>query len=178
MKGKRLNSLIFPTHVWYFFISPGFNLLMAVGNFLIDSLIVIVISSILFKKIDKSFYGKTIWKVWSLGLASSAIGLLYLHESEYIGYFLIDILNPSQDSLLYKILYGMSEFYHCIEPDIFHMINIGMGVVIAAIAIFLFNYLISFKNTDLTKKQKAIMSLSLAIFTAPYTFFITTPLFS
>ena len=43
----------------------------------------------------------------------------------------------------------------------------------AAIVIFFFDHHIAFRKTDITKKAKIILSLSLALFTAPYIFFVS-----
>ncbi len=173
MKNIKLYNMIFPIYIWLY-LFPGTVLISLAGNYLIDSLVVIILSKIMFKKYDKNLYHNCIWRVWALGYASDVIGCLYLFGMSNIGYDYL--LEETQDSVLYQIMEGINNVTN--HPDMlnaYSMWFIASAVLISAIAIFLFDYFIAFRKTDLTKKQKLIMSLSLAIFTAPYTFFLPTP---
>ena len=51
------------------------------------------------------------------------------------------------------------------------------AVFCLAVFYFVFNYRVSFNNKGLSKKQKIIASLTMAIITAPYTFLLPKELF-
>ena len=52
-----------------------------------------------------------------------------------------------------------------------------INIILDPIFIFVFNYRVSFNNKGLSKKQKIIASLTMAIITAPYTFLLPKELF-
>ena len=123
------------------------------------------------------FYWKTIWKVWGLGYGADVIGVSYvLIISNVASGYSIYSGDRDMNSLMHQIMDGIRNVTHHIDSlNIFSFLHLGVGVIVAGVAIFLFDYFIAFRKTEMTKKQKIIMSLSLAIFTAPYTFFLPNP---
>ena len=61
--------------------------------------------------------------------------------------------------------------------NIFAFLIVTLFVIITAIIIFLGNYFLCFRDTKLEKPQRKILALSLAIFTAPYLFYLPTEWF-
>ena len=111
------------------------------GNFIIDSLVLIIAMHCL--KIDekKSFYKTNILKIFIFGMLADIIGAAYM------------II------LAFGFEVGrMADEWYLTVPAVF----------IAAIFIFLFNYFITFKKYE--KRLRLKLALTFAIATAPYTF--------
>lgn len=140
-KETKLYNLIFP--LWMIWMFPITWLVVIPGNFIIDSLLLIV--SMLILKIDnkKLFYKKHILLVYLFGMLSDIIGSLLI-------FFMFFVL---------KIGVGSDEIYLTLP-----------GVVLASGMIFIFNYFITFKKIDMKNRLK--LSLIFAIITAPYTFML------
>lgn len=66
---------------------------------------------------------------------------------------------------------------HSCYDSIYGVLFIVSGILFSSIFIFAFNYRVSFNNKGLSKKQKIIASLTMAIVTAPYTFLLPKELF-
>ncbi len=168
-KNIKLYNLIFPVSMFLTF-APSFWIISAAGNFIIDSIVLLFIILILCKKMDWSIYKKAILRVWIAGFAS-----------DFIGSLILTLVSLSVKSNYY---YGNGDLLSQIKTGIYHATNFSpfrslwgvmfaaSGILIAAICIFIFNYFISFKSIDFTKKQKLLAALSLAVFTAPYTFLL------
>jgi hypothetical protein len=118
------------------------------GNFLIDSL-VLILSMIALKMSDrKRFYWKHILQIFLLGFLSDIIaaGIMLLLCSKF------EIGGNFADGPLLTV----------------------PGVLIAAALIFVFNYYITFRKDE--KSLRMRLSLIFAIATAPYTFLIPSSL--
>lgn len=61
--------------------------------------------------------------------------------------------------------------------SIFAILWVTICVAITAILIYIFNYKVVLKKSNLEESQKKKLALSLAVFTAPYTFYIPTQWF-
>lgn len=140
-KETKLYNLIFP--LWMIWMFPITWLIIIPGNFIIDSLILIL--SMLILKIDnkKLFYKKHILLVYLFGMLSDIIGSL-------LTFFMFFVLKIGECS---------DEIYLTLP-----------GVLLASIMIFIFNYFITFKKIDMKNRLK--LSLIFAIITAPYTFML------
>lgn len=173
-KDIKLYNMILPPFLLLTFI-PWLAALSLIGNFIIDSLVLLLISVIIFKRVDGNLYIKSIWKVWAFGFLSDFIGVIYL----LISIIASDASYKGEDSLLDAISSGM--YYAFNHGDSFYniwsFIYMLSGIIIAAIAIFVFDYFISLKNVGLSKKQRLLSALSFAVFTAPYTFLLPNSLF-
>lgn len=172
-KNIKLYNMVFPVFMLFAFV-PGFWLISLAGNFAIDSIVLIIIMLIMFKKIDWSIYKKTIIKIWIFGFISDLIGSLYLvlmsilHGTEYM----------EGKDLLRQIKTGIYlATNHSPHESVWGVIFIVSGILVSAICIFAFNYFISFKRIKISKKQKILSSLSFAIFTAPYAFLLPKEMF-
>lgn len=140
-KTTKLYNILFP--IWMLWMFPLTWLIIIPGNFIIDSL-VLIISMIILKIDDKKiFYKKNILKVYLFGMLADIIGALLI----FFMFFVLQI-GVSSDELYLTI----------------------PGVLLSSIMIFVFNYFITFKKLD--KKNKLKLSLIFAIITAPYTFLI------
>jgi len=155
-KGIKMYNLIFPMYMLW--VMPPVIFVSAILNFIIDSVVVLVTEKIL--KIENIFskYKKVILKVWGFGFLADFIGALFL--------FAVSGLCERLDiPIKYNIDYNPF-------GNIYALIITILGILIAGVLIFIFNKKISFKNIDITEKQKFILSLVMAIVTAPYLFLL------
>ena len=138
-KNVTLYNALFP--LWMILIFPQSWLIVIPGNFIIDSLVLLIAIKVL--KIENiwKFYRSSILKVFSLGLVADFIGSIYI---------LIFMIG-------FKIGHMGDELYLTIP-----------ALLISAICIFVFNYYISFRKCE--KKIRFKLALTFAIATAPYTF--------
>lgn len=137
----RLYNVLFP--FWMLMLFPQLWIFIIPGNFIIDSVVLLI--SIFCLKIfeKKAFYKKYIFKIFAFGMLSDVIG------SAYMLMMLIGFEVGTMADELYLTL---------------------PALVISAICIFVFNYFITFKNLDKCMKLK--FALIFAIITAPYTFLV------
>lgn len=139
-KDVTLYNVLFP--FWMLLLIPYLWLIILPGNFLIDSLVLLAAMAI-FKIADrKRWYKKYIVPIFSFGILSDLIGSGYM--------LLMVVLNVSR----------MGDEWYLTVP----------AILIAAAAIFLLNYFVTFRREDKAIRLK--MALTFAIVTAPYTFLI------
>ena len=139
----KLYNVLFP--VWMLMMFPVMWLIILPGNFIIDSLVLLITMKILNYADKKMFYKKHILKIFLFGMLADIIGALFIFLMMYI----FEIGNMGD------------ELYLTIP-----------GLLIAGLMIFIFNYFITFKKLD--KKERLRLSLIFAIITAPYTYLIPT----
>lgn len=122
---------------------PQVWLIVIPGNFIIDSLVLLV-SILLLKAGDiKQWYKKYILKIFCFGMLSDILG------SAFLLIMLICFEAGSMGDELYLTI---------------------PALIISAASIFLFNYFITFKGIDSRSRLK--LSLIFAVVTAPYTFLV------
>lgn len=140
-KQVKLYNVLFP--FWMLLIFPQMWLFVIPGNFIIDS-VVLIVSMYALKFIQKKqYYKKTILKVFIIGMFSDIIGSAYMF------------------SLLFFFEVGrMGDELYITLP----------ALLISAALIYVLNYFVSFKS--LGKASRIKMSVIFAVFTAPYTFLI------
>lgn len=158
MKKEKFYNVIFP--VWLLILFPPLIFITLIGNFIIDSL-VILFSLWLLKISDKSIYKKVIWKVWIFGFLADILGSLLLLGGAYCFDF-TDFLYDHFANPLY--LNPSSSFLSLL----FCLIVIG----ISAICIYFLNKRYSFQKTKLKEPEKKKIAILLAIITAPYMFLL------
>ena len=139
-KENKLYNVLFP--VWMILMFPTAWLIVLPGNFIIDSLVLLVLMLILKVESKKQFYIKHIFKIFAFGLLSDAVGSLYL--------FAMVIFEIS----------SMGDEPYITVP----------ALIISAVMIFVLNYFLTFKKSDKALRLK--MAITFAIVTAPYTFLI------
>lgn len=167
----RLYNLIFP--IWILWLIPLAWVVVLPANFIIDSLVVLLTLKCLKIKDKKTIYRKTILKVWGFGFLSDFIGTAVM---------LIPILidsNLSMDTPIGRWWYENltnSVSYNPLE-NIFAILWVSLAVLVAAWFIYLFNYKVSFKKLEIENSMKKKLALSLAVFTAPYLFYLPTAWF-
>ena len=150
-KETRLYNVLFP--VWMFFLFPTAAwLLILPGNFLVDTLVLVLWMR--YQKIDGKLqiYKRKILPVWFLGFASDFVG-----AGLTLGIFLLfDAVAPNVALHLFPAT----------------TLTALPGVVLAGVLIYFLNRRFVFRNTDLSKEQIHSVCLALALWTAPYTMLI------
>ena len=155
MKNIKLYNVFFP--IWFLLLFPITWLIAMPINFVIDSIVILL--SLKFLKIDDIFqkYKKVILKVF-LFVFTSLVGRL----EEQSGLF--KWINK-------KIIESMmrSPF-----ENIYAFLLVAIAVIIAGLCIYYLNLKNSFSKIDLEAKDKKKLAFYMAIFTAPYFFFVPT----
>ena len=158
-KEVKLYNVLFP--IWFLMLYPITWLLVIPGNFIIDSLVLLLGMYLL--KIDekKDFYKNNILKVFLFGFLADLIGSLFLlltyafGENEWWYEYILAPVSENPYDNVYALLYTC------------------MAVVISGVLIYVFNRFISFRKVKEISKRR-ILSLILAIMTTPYLFLIPT----
>lgn len=172
-KDVKLYNMIIPLYL-VMYLSPVTFLVTIPGNFIIDSIVLIIFSLCFFKRVDKRFYLKTIWPVWILGFVADAMGIVPLILGSFVSHSYAKSL---REDGIYPVMKGI---YSITNPpydlNIYSYIFIGIVVFVSAVAIFLLDYFVSFRKAGLTNKQRLLAALAFAVFTAPYTLFLPSSL--
>lgn len=142
-KDVRLYNVLFP--VWMLVTMPYIWYLVIPGNFLIDSLVLIIAMKVLKLENRKQFYLRHILPVFCFGFLSDLLASVPMWLSIFAWE---DLGGPYGDRLTLTV----------------------PGVLIAAGLIYGFNYWITFRKCEKPLRRK--LSATLAIATAPYTFLI------
>lgn len=165
----KLYNLIFP--IWLLWLIPITWIVVLPANFLVD-LIVVVLAMRYLKISDIKIKAKSvIFRVWIFGFIADFIGTAAM--------FLANIINFNYETKLGKWWYiniSSAVSYNPFE-SVYALLWVTVCVIITSFFIYLFNYKFCLKKSNLDSNQKKKLALSLAIFTAPYLFYIPTAWF-
>ena len=81
-KDVKLYNMILPPFMLFFFV-PTLWIVSALGNFIIDSIVLLIISIFIYKKFTWQLYKKSIISVFLFGFLSDFLGVLYLMAISY-----------------------------------------------------------------------------------------------
>lgn len=138
-KEIKLYNVLFP--LWMLLLFPQMWLIVLPGNFLIDSLVLLISMKILGIQNKKERYKNKILKIFGIGLLSDMVGAAFL---------LVMMMGFE--------LGRMGDEPYLTVP----------AMLISAILIFILNYFVTFKSYD--KKVRWKLAVTFASVTAPYTF--------
>ena len=141
MKDMRLYNVLFP--IWMLLLFPVMWLIVLPGNFLIDSLVLVILMHRVKMEQKKTFYKRHILQIFGFGLLADVVGAAWLFLCAYV---------------LEWGIYG-DELYLTIP-----------AAAIAGVCIYLLNYFVTFRKEE--KSLRVKLALTFAIVTAPYTFLI------
>jgi len=144
-KTVRLHNVLFP--VWMLMLFPQMWLIVLPGNFLIDSLVLLLAMAALQLPERKAFYKTHILRIFGFGLLADAIGAV----------------------LLLVLMMGfelgrMGDELYLTLP----------ALLLSAVLIYIFNSKVTFKDEEKVLRHK--LALTFAVATAPYTFLIPSSL--
>lgn len=142
-KNTKLYNVFFP--VWFLLMIPQTWIAVFPVNFLVDSLVLVLLMRKLQVEQKGLFYRKHIVPVFLLGLLADVIGSAVL----FVMAFLLELATMGDE--LYLTL---------------------PAVALSGLCIYLLHYYVIFRKEDMTLRKK--MALTFAIATAPYTFLIPT----
>lgn len=141
----KLYNALFP--FWMILMFPWMWIIVLPGNFIIDSIVLIMSMYALKISDKKQWYKKHILKIFCFGMLSDIIGAAYMIF------------------LMFKFEIGrMGDELYLTIP----------ALIISATLIFVFNYFITFKKSEKALRFK--LAIIFAIVTAPYTFLVPSSL--
>ncbi len=166
-KSVTLYNVIFP--VWFLILIPTVWIIVLPANFLIDSLVLLLIFHVLKLSERKTLYKKTIFKVWGFGFLADIIGAIVL----FFVYYLDSILGVSESPAarwFYDNVTGPLGY----NPfkSVYALLLMLLVIAGAGALIYVFNYKVSFKHWPVEDMQRKKAALLMAIITAPYTMLI------
>ena len=162
MKKRRsvmVYNVLFPTWFLLYLLPSHLILLMLAGNFIIDSLVLLLAAR--WQKLDhkRVIWKKSILRIWLLGFVSDLLGAL-----ANLGFYLGLVALEGAGIL------SLSGFNPLLFPGT--TLTALPGVILAGLLIYWFNRFISFRKTGLTPDTIKKLCLVLAIVTAPYAMLI------
>lgn len=170
MKNIKLYNVFFP--IWFLLLFPITWLIAMPINFVIDSIVILL--SLKFLKIDDIFqkYKKVILKVFLFGFFADFVGAIFLflmstlvgmggEQSSFFKWINDNIINSIMENPF---------------NNLYAFILMTIAILISGLCIYYLNLKLSFKNVDLEEKDKKKLALYMAIFTAPYLFYIPSEL--
>ena len=176
-KDLKLYNFIIPPFLIVLF-SPFYLGASIIGNFIIDSAVLLLVSLIAYKRLNFRFYKKLILRVYLFGFAADIIGLIYLYLLVGIGSGCVT--KAVEGSIAYKLFNGMSGIMHSYAGagNPYTYAFLISAVVLVGAFIFLIDYQVFFNTEDFGKKQRLFSALIFAVLTAPYTLLLRSMVFS
>ncbi len=149
---KKYYNVLFP--IWLILIFPPIIFILIPGNFIIDSLVLLIGMAILKLSNRKKIYSQNIMKIVIIGFLSDIIGSLLLLLTLF---FRLDFIEDISQAISWNPF-----------TNVFAVFYILFAIFISALLIFIFNKKYCFK--ELEEKSRKYLSLMIAILTAPYIF--------
>ncbi|MDU5080438.1 hypothetical protein [uncultured Tissierella sp.] len=165
----KLYNIIFP--IWFLWLIPITWIVVLPANFLIDLIVIVLTMKHLKIENIKQKAKTAIFRVWIFGFIADFIGTAAM--------FIPNVINFSYDTALGQWWYKniISAVSYNPFQSIYSMLWVTVCVIITAFFIYLFNYKFCLKKSDLDDIQRKKLALSLAVFTAPYLFYLPTSWF-
>lgn len=164
-KNTKLYNVIFP--FWLLIIFPITWIIVLPANFIIDLLVVLFTLRFLKVENRKSIIKKVILKVWIMGFVADIIGSILMFF-----FTCIETNNEAFNRWWYENIQN-SVCYNPFE-NIFAFLVVTIFVAFVGFLIYLINVRWCLKKVDLTAEQKKRVALNLALFTAPYLYYLPT----
>lgn len=165
----KFYNVILP--IWLLVIFPFTWIIILPLNFLIDTLVLKLTMKYLKIEKRKEIYKNTIFKTWILGFLADFIGAALL----LIAPFCLSE-RVSDNSTFGIIVDKLSQIMINPFDNIYSIVITIIAVIITAYFIYLFNYKFALKKVFtegyLEDKDMRKIALSMAVFTAPYVFFL------
>lgn len=161
----KLYNVLFP--IWILMFFPQILLPVLLGNFLIDSAVVLLVLRKLRGGWAWAEWKRSILRVWGLGflsdIAGAAVMLLPL---------LLSV--PLTDSSIYPILEEQLLRGIMLNPfhSVWSFLWTTLAVAVSSLCIYYFGRHTDFNRTTLSDTEKRRLALVLAIITAPWLFYI------
>lgn len=163
----KLYNVIFP--IWLLWIFPTTWLFIMPANLLFDALIIVLTLKVLKVTNIKSILKTVIWRTWICGFLADFVGCLIL--------FSVNIIKFSpENSLHWWWNDNMMAINYNAFANVYVFVLMTFAVFISAYLIYWFNSRFCLHEAPLSPQERQKLSISLAIFTAPYIFYLPTSL--
>lgn len=166
MKNVKLYNVIFP--VWLLWLFPLTWVVVLPANFAIDLAVIVITLKALKVNDVKQTAKSVILKTWIFGFIADFIGTACM--------FLANVIEFDYNSNVGRWFYENISSAVSFNPftSIFALLWVSVCVLISAVCIYFFNYKICFKKVAIENAVKKRLALMLAVFTAPYLFYLPT----
>lgn len=145
----KLYNLIFPVYM-ILLVSPMMWVFMILGNFAVDSLVLLISLAWMKHPAPKDIWKKSIFRIVSFGFLADLAGSLI--------------------NTIAALLWELFPYFSSRNP--YSAAAAFPAIVIAGLLIYIFNSRFSFKKTGLSEKEIHRISLALALLTAPWVMMI------
>ncbi len=166
MKQTKLYNIILP--IWLLVLFPQVWLIVIPGNLAIDCLVLFVTLAALKHTQKKTVMKRLWWKFWLLGFASDAVGVVWLLLGMVpaTGWFpmsssFVNLWNDTVGNIVGNSFSHWTSFLWML-----------IAVTLAGVCIYFFDKRAMRSCDQLSDREKHIVALTMAIVTAPWTFFI------
>lgn len=161
----KLYNVMFP--IWLLCVFPQSWLIIVPGNLIVDCLVLVLTLAALKRRDKRRLMDPLWWQFWWRGFAADALGTVWMFLGELSFEHLMLGLGrrPGQ--------YG---YYVNLFDPLSHPISALWalaGVAIAAVCIYRLDLAALRRHADpLTEREQKTVALSMAVFTAPWTFLL------
>ena len=168
-KEIKLYNVIFP--IWMLILIPPLWLVALPGNFIIDLLVLYISMKILKIENRKLNIKKAIWKSWIIGFAADFVG--------GFGMFLVALIDVDYETKFGKWWYDNLTNAVMYNPfsTLAGFLWATMCVVITSVIIYFVNKKWCLKKLEISDNEKKKIALAMAVFTAPFLFYLPTAWF-
>lgn len=162
MKNEILYNMVLP--LWLLILVPRIWALIVPLNFIVDSIVFLLIMCVLGLEEKKILYKKSIIKIWIMGFAADIIAAIIMIIGTYL------IFNNCAPKITKALVNNPFD-------NLVALFWTFLCVLIGGAIIYAFDKHIALKQTQLSEEKKRKISLLMAVFTAPYVMLIPTELF-
>lgn len=150
----KLYNLIFPMWGIYFYalMFPYFYVLLLPANFIVDTVMLLLLFFLFKVPEKKELYRDSIWKTWGFGFLADFVAAGALVGISSVVSLPFDI---------YKPISSVGAFFFA-----------TVGVVLAGVLIYFFHIKFVWKGLPLEEGKKKKIALGMAILTAPYLMYL------
>lgn len=162
-KQTKLYNVIFP--VWMLFLFPQVWLVALPGNLAIDCGVLLIVLAVLKHRDKKGVVKKLWWKFWLFGFLADLAGAAVLLPAVFIPERLSGGAADWWDANLTPIL------YNAFKTPLAFLWTL-LAVAVAGVCVYLFDKRAMRSCELLMDREKYIVAITMAVVTAPWTFFI------
>ncbi|MCL6576788.1 hypothetical protein [Kyrpidia sp.] len=162
----KARNIIFP--IWFLWLLPPVIILVVVGNFLLDSLVLVAAYTLagvprVTNQGLKTLYKASILKVVLFGFVADIVGVITLLAVTGLPLS----IPPSLVSAV-----NLNPF-----TNVGAFLTVLGAIILSALCIYALNYFFTFKRIVAEKVTRTKLSATLAVITAPWTFLLPTSWF-
>ena len=161
-KQTRLYNILLPIWILYFF--PQVWIITLPGNLLIDCGVLLLALLALKHQGKKAVLRQLWWKFWLLGFLADFIGAALLFSSLYLSTLPAPV-GPWAEQYLSDI---MLNCFRSVPAFLWTL----AGIALAGVCLYFFDRRAMRSCTLLTRREKHIVALTMAVITAPWTFLV------